>query len=205
MTEEGTAIRKLDRSTVERIAAGEVVERPASAVKELVENSIDADAARIDVEVDGDGTDRIRVADDGTGMTEADVRAAVREHTTSKIGDIEDLESGVDTLGFRGEALHTIGAVSRTTITTKPRGGDRGTRLRYEGGEVTSVEPAGCPEGTAVEVADLFYNTPARRKYLKREATEFAHVNRVASRYALANPGVAVSLTHDDRETFSTA
>jgi DNA mismatch repair protein MutL len=206
MTEEGeTKIRKLDQATVERIAAGEVVERPASVVKELVENSLDADASRIEVAVDGDGTDRIRVSDDGTGMTEADLRAAVREHTTSKIGDIDDLESGVETLGFRGEALHTIGAVSRTTITTKARGGTRGTRLEYEGGEVTAVEPAGCPEGTTVEVEDLFFNTPARRKYLKREATEFAHVNRVASRYALANPDVAVSLEHDGRETFSTA
>ncbi|PSQ19831.1 DNA mismatch repair protein MutL [Halobacteriales archaeon QS_8_69_26] len=201
----GTEIRPLDQSTVERIAAGEVVERPASVVKELVENAIDADASRIDVEIDGDGTGGIRVRDDGRGMTEADVRAAVREHTTSKIADIDDLESGVGTLGFRGEALHTIGAVSRLTITTKPRGADgAGTRLRYEGGEVVSVEPAGCPEGTTVDVEDLFYNTPARRKYLKREATEFAHVNRIVSRYALANPDVAVSLTHDDRETFAT-
>jgi len=205
MTDEGTAIRPLDDRTVERIAAGEVVERPASAVKELVENSVDADASTVAVTVEGDGTDLLRVRDDGHGMTEADVRAAVREHTTSKIDDIDDLERGVDTLGFRGEALHTIGAVSRLAIETKPRGATAaGTRLEYEGGEVVDVDPVGCPEGTTVAVRDLFYNTPARRKYLKREATEFAHVSRVVSRYALANPDVAVELEHDGRETFST-
>ncbi|WP_237560552.1 DNA mismatch repair endonuclease MutL [Halostella litorea] len=200
-----TEIRELDESTVQRIAAGEVVERPASAVKELVENSLDADASRVDVEVERGGIDGIVVSDDGVGMTEADVRAAVREHTTSKIDGLADLESGLTTLGFRGEALHTIGAVSRLTITTKPRDADdAATELRYEGGEVTDVSPAGRPPGTTVAVDDLFYNTPARRKYLKTEATEFAHVNRVVTRYALANPDVAVSLTHDGRETFST-
>ncbi len=208
MSEDGDAatnIRPLDDRTVERIAAGEVVERPASAVKELVENSIDADADRVAVTVEGDGTDLLRVRDDGHGMTEADVRAAVRQHTTSKIADIDDLETGVGTLGFRGEALHTIGAVSRLAIETKPRGATTpGTRLEYEGGEVVGVEPVGCPEGTTVAVRDLFYNTPARRKYLKQAATEFAHVSRVVSRYALANPAVAVSLDHDGRETFAT-
>jgi DNA mismatch repair protein MutL len=202
----------LDDATIRQIAAGEVVERPASVVKELVENSLDADADRIDVTVEDGGTERIAVSDDGIGMSEADLRAAVREHTTSKIEDAGDLESGVTTLGFRGEALHTIGAVSRTTITSKPRGGEQkkdggagsGTELRLEGGEVESVGPAGCPEGSTVEVADLFYNTPARRKYLKTTTTEFSHVNTVVTRYALANPDVAVSLTHDDREVFAT-
>ncbi|WP_137286379.1 DNA mismatch repair endonuclease MutL [Halorussus salinisoli] len=202
-------ITQLDDATIRQIAAGEVVERPASVVKELVENSLDADADRIDVTVENGGTDRIAVSDDGVGMSEADLRAAVREHTTSKIDDIGDLEAGVTTLGFRGEALHTIGAVSRVAITSKPRGegsdGERrGTELRMEGGEVESVGPAGCPEGTTVEVTDLFYNTPARRKYLKTTTTEFSHVNTVVTRYALANPDVAVSLTHDDREVFAT-
>jgi len=202
---EETEIRKLDDRTVQRIAAGEVVERPASAVKELVENSLDADASRIEVSVERGGVESIRVRDDGVGMSEADVRAAVQEHTTSKIEDVDDLESGVATLGFRGEALHTIGAVSRTEITTKPRDGDgAGTSLTYVGGEVESVEPAGCPEGTTVEVTELFFNTPARKKYLKTEATEFAHVNRVVTQYALANPDVAVSLEHDGREVFAT-
>jgi DNA mismatch repair protein MutL len=197
-------ITQLDDATIRKIAAGEVVERPASVVKELVENSLDADADRIDVTVEAGGTERIEVSDDGIGMSEADVRAAVREHTTSKIDDIEDLEAGVTTLGFRGEALHTIGAVSRTTITSKPRGGERATELRMADGEVESVGPAGRPEGTTVEVADLFYTTPARRKYLKTTATEFSHVNTVVTRYALGNPDVAISLTHDDREVFAT-
>ncbi|WP_247729651.1 DNA mismatch repair endonuclease MutL [Halovivax limisalsi] len=211
-----TDIHQLDEETVARIAAGEVVERPASAVKELVENSLDADATRIDVTVEAGGTELIRVADDGQGMTEADLRAAVRQHTTSKIADLADLEGGVTTLGFRGEALHTIGSVSRLRIKSRPRAsgdddadtaGDDpavGTELVYEGGEVTSVEPVGCPEGTSVEVTDLFYNTPARRKFLKTKATEFAHVNRVVTRYALANPDVAISLSHDGREVFAT-
>ncbi len=203
-------IQQLDEDTVARIAAGEVVERPASAVKELLENSLDADANRVEVAVEVGGTESIRVTDDGRGMTEADVRRAVRQHTTSKIADLEDLESGVATLGFRGEALHTIGSVSRMRIRTRPRtdrdgGGDeRGTELVYEGGDVVSVEPTGCPAGTTVEVADLFYNTPARRKFLKTTATEFAHVNRIVTRYALANPDVAMSLVHDGREIFAT-
>ena len=201
-------IRELDSQTVERIAAGEVVERPASVVKELVENSLDADANRVEVAVESGGTEGIRVTDDGTGMTESQVSRAVEKHTTSKITDIADLEGGVGTLGFRGEALHAIGAVSRLTITTRPRedrvADARGTELTVEGGEITDVSPAGCPTGTTIEVRDLFYNVPARRKYLKQESTEFAHVNTVVTSYALANPDVAVSLVHDGRETFAT-
>jgi len=203
-TDEQPSIQELDSRTVERIAAGEVVERPASVVKELVENSIDADASRVTVAVEASGTDGIHVTDDGIGMSREALERAVEKHTTSKIGDIEDLESGVATLGFRGEALHAIGAVSRLTITSRPRGGDVATELTVEGGEITDVSPAGAPEGTTVEVRDLFYNVPARRKYLKQESTEFAHVNRVVTSYALANPDVAVTLEHDGRETFST-
>ena len=207
-------IRQLDERTVERIAAGEVVERPASVVKELVENAIDADADRVTVSVEDGGREGIRVTDDGVGMDRDAVERAVKQHTTSKIRDIEDLEGGVGTLGFRGEALHAIGAVSRLTITTRPRADDSpggsgteshaGTELVVEGGEVTSVGPAGCPEGTTIEIADLFYNVPARRKYLKQASTEFAHVNTIVTSYALANPDVAVSLEHDGRETFAT-
>ncbi len=204
MSEPTTEIRPLDEETVARIAAGEVVERPASAVKELVENSLDADASEVSVTVEAGGTDLIRVVDDGHGMSEADLRAAVRQHTTSKIRDLADLESGVGTLGFRGEALHTIGSVAKLRLRSREAGADHGTELRYEGGEVVSCEPAGCPQGTSVEVTDLFYNTPARRKFLKTTATEFAHVNRIVTRYALANPEVAVSLTHDGRELFAT-
>jgi len=204
MADEQPEIRQLDARTVERIAAGEVVERPASVVKELVENSIDADASRVTVAVESGGIDGISVADDGIGMSHEALERAVEKHTTSKISDIEDLESGVGTLGFRGEALHAIGAVSRLTVTSRPGGGDRGTELTVEGGEITDVSPAGCPEGTTIEVRDLFYNVPARRKYLKQESTEFAHVNSVVTSYALANPSVAVTLEHDGRETFST-
>lgn len=199
-----SAIHQLDPQTVERIAAGEVVERPASVVKELVENALDADASRVSVTVESDGTEAITVTDDGVGMTDDAVRTAVEKHTTSKITTIDDLERGVATLGFRGEALHAIGAVSRLTITTRPRGGDRGTELQVDGGEITDVSPAGCPVGTTVAVEDLFYNVPARRKYLKQASTEFAHVNTVLTSYALANPETTVSLEHDGRETFAT-
>ena len=198
-------IRALDQRTIERIAAGEVVERPASVVKELVENSLDADASRVAVAVESGGIDGVTVRDDGVGMDRTSVELAVEAHTTSKIRDSDDLDGGVGTLGFRGEALHTIGAVSRLTVKTRGRGDDgAGTELRLEGGEVTSVGPVGCPEGTTVEVADLFYNTPARAKFLKTRATEFDHVNTVVTHYALANPDVAVSLTHDGREVFAT-
>ena len=205
----GGRIRALDERTVQRIAAGEVVERPASVVKELVENSLDAGASRVSVAVERGGTEGVCVRDDGHGMTEDDLRMAVREHTTSKISDIDDLEAGVGTLGFRGEALHTIGAVSRLTIRSKcdpdvGGGATAGTELRFEGGEVVEVGPAGCPTGTVVEVENLFYNTPARRKFLKTTATEFDHVNTVVTHYALANPDVAVTLEHDGREVFAT-
>jgi len=197
-------IRELDEATVAQIAAGEVVERPASVVKELVENSLDAGASSVDVSVESGGTDRVVVADDGRGMTADDLRVAVRQHTTSKLGDADDLDA-VSTLGFRGEALYTVGSVSEMTVTTRPRdAGDSGSRIVVDHGDVGDVTPAGRPAGTTVEVADLFGETPARRKYLKRAATEFGHVNRAVTRYALANPGVAVSLTHDGREVFAT-
>jgi len=196
-------IRELDAETRDRIAAGEVVERPASVVKELVENALDADAGRIDVAVEAGGTDRIVVSDDGVGMTESDARLAVEEHTTSKLEDVSDLDS-IGTLGFRGEALHAVGSVARLRLETKPRGGGSGTELVVEGGEVVSCGPTGCPEGTTVEVTDLFGNVPARRKYLKTEATEFDHVARIVTGYALARPDVAVSLSRDGRETFAT-
>ncbi|PHQ39347.1 DNA mismatch repair protein MutL [Halorubrum persicum] len=197
-------IERLDERTVQRIAAGEVVERPASVVKELIENSLDAGATRVAVSVEAGGTEGIRVRDDGVGIPEGQLEAAVAEHATSKIGDIEDLDRGVGTLGFRGEALYTVGAVSRLTVRSRPPGADAGAEIAVEGGQVGEVRPAGCPEGTTVEVDDLFYNTPARKKFLKRTATEFDRVNTVVTGYALANPGVAVSLEHDGRETFAT-
>lgn len=205
MDDRNGEIHELDDRTIERIAAGEVVERPASVVKELLENSLDAGASRVTVAVQAGGTGLIRVSDDGHGMDEADAKRAVEKHTTSKIDDITDLEAGIRTLGFRGEALHAIGAVSRTTITTKPQGGTRGTEIRVEGGERTHAGAAGCPEGTTVEVSDLFYNVPARRKYLSQESTEFDHVQRIVTGYALANPGISITLEHDGRELFSTS
>jgi len=197
-------IRELDDETRDRIAAGEVVERPASVVKELLENALDADASRIDVEVEAGGTDRIAVSDDGVGMDESAARLAIEEHTTSKLRSVEELDS-IGTLGFRGEALHAIGSVSRIRIETKPRGGSRGTELVVENGELLACRPTGCPEGTTVEVTSLFGNVPARRKYLKTEATEFDHVARIVTGYALARPDVAVSLSRDGREAFATA
>ncbi|MFD1640362.1 DNA mismatch repair endonuclease MutL [Halohasta litorea] len=204
MTDTHPEIRPLDESTVQRIAAGEVVERPASVVKELIENSLDAGASRIDVTVDRGGKNGIRVSDDGRGIPESELSRAVAEHATSKISGIDDLEAGVGSLGFRGEALSTIGAVSRLTIRSRPQGGTAGTELTVDGGTMGDPQPAGCPEGTTVEVEDLFFNTPARKKFLKRDSTEFDHINTVVSQYALANPEVAVSLTHNERELFAT-
>ncbi|XVH30378.1 DNA mismatch repair endonuclease MutL [Haloferacaceae archaeon DSL9] len=205
MTERRPSIRALDDRTVQRIAAGEVVERPASVVKELVENSLDADASRVSVAVTRGGKESIRVRDDGRGIAESELSIAIEEHTTSKIADIDDLEAGVGTLGFRGEALSTIAAVSRLTIRSRPRDEpDAGAELTVDGGEAGDARPAGCPHGTTVEIEDLFYNTPARKKFLKQDSTEFDHVNTVVTQYALANPDVAVSLEHNGREVFAT-
>ena len=197
-------IERLDERTVQRIAAGEVVERPASVVKELIENSLDAGASRVAVSVEAGGTEGVRVRDDGVGIPAGQLKAAVAEHATSKIGDIEDLDRGVGTLGFRGEALYTVGAVSRLTVRSRPSDADAGAEITVDGGDVGEVRPAGCPTGTTVEVDDLFYNTPARKKFLKRTTTEFDRVNTVVTGYALASPDVAVSLEHDGRETFAT-
>ncbi|MFW5958847.1 MAG: DNA mismatch repair endonuclease MutL, partial [Natronomonas sp.] len=197
-------IHELDADTRDRIAAGEVVERPASVVKELLENALDAGASRIDVAVEAGGKDRIRVSDDGHGMSDSDARMAVREHTTSKLSDIDQLAS-IGTLGFRGEALHAIGSVAKLALRTKPRGGDRGTEVVVQDGELVSSEPVGCPEGTTVEVTNLFGTVPARRQYLKTDATEFDRIQRIVTGYALANPDVAISLEHDGRRTFATA
>ena len=168
--EDGGRIERLDDESVRRIAAGEVVERPASAVKELVENSLDAGAARVAVQVDGDGTDLLRVRDDGAGMTADELRVAVEEHTTSKIGSADDLD-GLATLGFRGEALYTVGAVSRLELRSRPPGADQGHRIVVDNGVVGEVEPAACPPGTVVGVRDLFGETPARRKFLGKSST----------------------------------
>ena len=192
-------VRELDEHLIRKIAAGEVIERPASVVKELIENSLDAGAKRVEVLVEGGGLRRIAVLDDGVGMSRADALLAIRRHTTSKIRSEQDLER-IQTLGFRGEALASIVEISRTVITTRPREEPQGTRLEIEGGVVKLVRAEGRGPGTTVDVRDLFFNTPARRKFLKSERTEFAHIARVLKRFALAYPEVHFRLVHNGRK-----
>lgn len=203
----GTKIRILDPDTVNQIAAGEVVERPASVVKELLENAIDAGAMSILVEVSSDlaGVTKIRVTDDGEGMTPEEAVLAFQPHATSKIRDIADL-SFIRTLGFRGEALASIAAVAEVTLVTRPRdsGALAGTRVVVRGGEVVEKNEVGAPEGTTVIVEHLFYNTPARRKFLKSRNTELAHIYGVAESLALAHGEVAFRVVHNGRERMAT-
>ncbi len=187
----------LDDGLVSQIAAGEVVERPASVVKELVENALDAGAGEVRVELAGGGKRRIRVIDDGHGMDRDDALLAFDRHATSKIRRFEDLER-VSSLGFRGEALSSIAAVARVELTTARDAGD-GTRVRIEGGRVRSAQPVAHPRGTTVEVASLFYNVPARRKFLKSPQTELRRATEVVQGYALARPEVGFSLRHEGR------
>jgi DNA mismatch repair protein MutL len=195
-------IRILDDRLVSQIAAGEVVERPASVVKELVENALDAGATDVRVELEGGGKRRIRVSDDGRGMGRDDALLAFDRHATSKIEAFEDLER-VASLGFRGEALASIAAVARVELVTAREPGD-GTRVRIEGGRVRSAEPVAQPRGTRVEVASLFYNVPARRKFLKRPATELRRAAEVVQGYALARPEIGFSLRHEGRVMLET-
>ncbi|MDF1557594.1 MAG: DNA mismatch repair endonuclease MutL [ANME-2 cluster archaeon] len=194
-------IHLLDEATINKIAAGEVIERPASVIKELVENSIDAGATNIRVEIIGGGTRSIKVTDNGSGMTRDDVSIAFQKHATSKITDASDIES-VMTLGFRGEALSSITAVAKVEIVTKPRSDLEGTRLVVHGGEVVSIGDTGAPNGTSIMVEDLFYNTPARRKFLKTGRTELAHIIDVVTKNALGHEHISFYLSHDDRELF---
>jgi len=182
-----------------QIAAGEVVERPSSAVKELIENALDADASRIDVEIEGGGITRLAVSDDGFGMGESDARLAVERHATSKLRSFADL-THVATFGFRGEALPTIASVSRFALRTRARDSDVGTLVQIEGGKLAVAEPVGMPTGTQVEVRDLFYNVPARRKFLRSTGTESGHVTEVVEAAALARPDITFTLTRDGRK-----
>ncbi len=182
-----------------QIAAGEVVERPASAIKELIENSLDAEASRVDVEIEGGGITRLAVSDDGYGMIEADAQLAVERHATSKLATFADL-ARVATFGFRGEALPTIASVSRFSLRTRPRDADGGTLVRIEGGKRTLVEPVGMPAGTQIEALDLFYNVPARRKFLRSTGTESGHVTEVVEQAALSRPDITFTLTRDGRK-----
>ncbi len=192
-------IRALSDYVINQIAAGEVVERPASVAKELVENSIDAGARRIDVDVEAGGRRLLRVADDGEGMTRDDAVLAFERHATSKIHATEDLER-ITTLGFRGEALASIASVARVELVTCTEGEAEGTRVLIEGGRMRDVAPAARPRGTTITARDLFFNVPARRKFLRSEATESFHLANLVTHYALAHPEIAFTLVNNGRE-----
>ena len=191
------AIRQLPPNLVNRIAAGEVVERPASVVKELIENAIDAEATRIDVVANGGGLGLIRVTDDGSGMDRDDLALAVERHATSKLQD-DDL-SAILTLGFRGEALPSIGAVARLTIMSRVRGADKAYEIAVDGGRKAPIKPAAIGGGTRIEVRDLFYATPAQLKFMKSERAESGAIADIVKRLALAKPEIAFSLVNSDR------
>ena len=196
-------IRILDEDVANKIAAGEVIERPASVVKELIENAIDANGRRLLVEIRDAGMTYIRVSDDGEGIEAKQLPLAFLRHATSKITAASDLRS-VRTLGFRGEALASIAAVARVEIYSRPQEQPTGAYLRIEGGQVLTHESAGCPVGTNIIVKDLFYNTPARRKFLKSPGAEKRYIIDVVGRLALANPHVAIRLVCDKEEVLST-
>jgi DNA mismatch repair protein MutL len=193
-------IRLLSETTVNRIAAGEVIERPAAATKELVENALDAGATRIAIGLDGGGIDRLEVTDNGSGMSDEELALCVLRHATSKLTD-ETLVR-ITTLGFRGEALPSIGAAARLQITSRPHGADNAWTIAVEGGHVSAVSPTAGPAGTRVVVRDLFFATPARRKFLKNARTEAEHAEGVVRRLAMSAPGVAFSLELDGRVVF---
>jgi DNA mismatch repair protein MutL len=192
------AIRALPDLLINQIAAGEVVERPAAALKELLENALDAGATHVDVDLSGGGIKRIRVADDGQGVEREDLPLAVARHATSKIASVIDLEA-IATLGFRGEALASIAAVSRVSLASRAAGRPHAWRLEVEGGTVGPVAPAALAAGTSVTVEELYFNTPARRKFLRTEATEWAHCDEAFRRIALAHPHVGFTLQHNGR------
>jgi DNA mismatch repair protein MutL len=191
-------IHRLPLHLANQIAAGEVVERPASVVKELIENALDAGAHRIAIAIEFGGKKSLRVEDDGEGMDPEDARLAIERHATSKIAGAEDL-AAIRTLGFRGEALPSIASVSHFTLRTRAQGSATGTEIRVNGGTVSSEHEVGAPEGTAIEVADLFYNLPARRKFLKSDTAESAQISRLVTQMALGYPEVGFSLTSGGR------
>ena len=196
-------IHVLDEATRNKIAAGEVVERPASCIKELVENAIDAGAHAIEVEIADGGQSYMRVTDDGCGMSPEDARKCIIRHGTSKISSVEDIFA-ITSLGFRGEAVPSIAAVSHMQITTRQADDDFATHLILDGGEITAEDQAGAPVGTTMEVSDLFYNTPARRKFLKSERTESSKISEMVTKLALANPAIAFTFTNNGRTTMKT-
>ena len=196
-------IALLDDTSINKIAAGEVIDRPSSVVKELVENSLDAGARRIEVEIVAGGVGKITVIDDGCGMSAADVRLAVLRHATSKIRNADDLLM-VKSLGFRGEALPSIASVSRFQLVSRQPGAEFGFRLEMDGGQLLDVQECGAEVGTVVRVADLFYNTPARLKFMKTAAAESAHIHDALVRLSISRPDVTFRLTNNDRTTLHT-
>src|SRR5689334_25103132 len=197
-------IRVLADHVANQIAAGEVVERPASVAKELVENSLDAGAQRITIEIEAGGRRLLKVSDDGEGMVRDDAVLAFERHATSKIRVTEDL-AAIGTLGFRGEALASIASVAKVELTTCTEDAKAATRVTIEGGRMRDVKDAAHPRGTTISVRDLFFNTPARRKFLRSEATESYHLTNLVTHYALAHPEIAFTLTNNGRETIRVA
>ena len=196
-------IHVLDETTINKIAAGEVVERPASVIKELIENSIDASATNIEIEIGDGGVAYMRITDNGIGMTEEDARLAILRHATSKIQQVEDLFD-IASLGFRGEALASIASVSHFSLITRKVDSDLGTRITVDGGTFTDCIPYGAAPGTTIEIRDLFYNTPARRKFLKTERTEASKIQDIVGKLALSNPHISFKLIVDDRVSIIT-
>jgi len=196
-------IHVLDETTINKIAAGEVVERPASVIKELIENSIDASATNIEIEIGDGGVAYMRITDNGIGMTEEDARLAILRHATSKIQQVEDLFD-IASLGFRGEALASIASVSHFSLITRKADSELGTRITVDGGTFTDCIPYGAAPGTTIEIRDLFYNTPARRKFLKTERTEASKIQDIVGKLALSNPHISFKLIVDDRVSIIT-
>lgn len=193
----------LDDNTINKIAAGEVVERPASVIKELVENAIDAKADRIEVEIMAGGTSFMRVSDNGIGMSREDAEKAILRHATSKIVQVDDLQA-IATLGFRGEALPSIASVSRFTLQTRQAGAELGTEIKITGGKTTEIGAAGCNLGTTIRVEDLFFNTPARKKFLKTNNTESGRINEFIIKLAISHPEIAFKLINNNKSSLAT-
>jgi DNA mismatch repair protein MutL len=196
-------IQQLPDHLINQIAAGEVVERPASVVKELVENSLDAGAQTVQIDVIAGGQKLIRIRDDGKGINKDEIALALSRHATSKISSLDDLEA-VASLGFRGEALPSIASVARLTLCSRTADADTAWQVEADGGTVTAPKPAAHPQGTTIEVHDLFYNTPARRRFLRTERTELSHIEKWVRRLALSRPGISFTLTHNQRTVLHT-
>lgn len=196
-------VHVLDDNTINKIAAGEVVERPASVIKELVENAIDAKADRIEVEIMAGGTSFMRVSDNGIGMSREDAEKAILRHATSKIVQVDDLQA-IATLGFRGEALPSIASVSRFNLQTRQAGAELGTEIKITGGKTTQIGVAGCNLGTTIRVEDLFFNTPARKKFLKTNNTESGRINEFIIKLAISHPEIAFKLINNNKSSLAT-